>query len=564
MTHQAYQTHQLHSWDIVIAEDNASDLKFLLDILTESGYRVRPASDGELILRSVRARLPDLILLDIKLPGMNGVEICRRLKADPCTRNVPVIFISALEETDMKVKALEAGAIDYITKPIVASEALVRINTHLKMYQLHQRLEEQSEKLAAEIEERKKVEATLRKYEHIVSISNGFIAMVDANYHYKVVNKSYQSTFGEQYQEIVGRSVPETMGDEWFQRNVKERFERCLNGETVKFQTRIDSSNSGCKYLNVTYYPSFDDEGKISEVVMIADDITSLKQAEETLKKTNNELEQKVVKRTEELQHEIDERKQIEESLLIAKQEAEHANQAKTEFLANISHELRNPMHQILSYSKYGLAKIKKVNKEKLFHYFNQISKSANRLMFLLNDLLDISKMESGKMGYKMETANVYQILNDVVSELKPMIEGKNVSLEVIDPLISTKVICDYYKMGQVIRNLLTNAIKFTPEEKYIVVFFKQCERANKKCTIPSLQVSICDQGVGIPEDELDLVFDKFTQSSKTKTGVGGTGLGLAICQEIVEAHGGRIWAENNSESGATFSFVLPCEQQES
>ncbi len=236
-----------------------------------------------------------------------------------------------------------------------------------------------------------------------------------------------------------------------------------------------------------------------------------------------------------------------------AKEKAEAANQAKSEFLANISHELRNPMHQILSYSKYGVDKINKP-REKLLHYFDQSRRAAERLMVLLNDLLDLSKMESGKMQYEMKLNNVYQIITEAVSELKPALEEKNQSLIVFEPSISTKVICDYYKVGQVMRNLLSNAIRYTPEEKSIEILFKQN-------LITSLQVSVRDQGLGIPENELTSVFDKFTQSSKTKTGAGGTGLGLAICQKIIAAHNGKIWAENNPEGGATFNFILPYER---
>ena len=111
-------------------------------------------------------------------------------------------------------------------------------------------------------------------------------------------------------------------------------------------------------------------------------------------------------------------------------------------------------------------------------------------------------------------------------------------------------------------RNLLSNAIKFTPEERSIEIEFKQKEMENEIGAPPCIQVSSCDQGVGLPEDELSLVFEKFTQSTKTKTSAGGTGLGLAICQEIIKAHGGKIWAENNPDGGAIFSFLLPYEQK--
>ena len=152
--------------DILVVEDNTSHLKLILEILTNAGYRVRPASDGELALRSVAAKLPDLILLDVNLPDMNGVEVCRRLKADPETKDLPVIFISAEGETELKVKALRAGGTDYVTKPIEPTEILARINTHINMHRLHLRLAAQSEKLITEIEERKLLEEELIKYRY--------------------------------------------------------------------------------------------------------------------------------------------------------------------------------------------------------------------------------------------------------------------------------------------------------------------------------------------------------------------------------------------------------------
>lgn len=158
-------THRLPKGEILVVEDNPSDLKFLTDILKNVGYQVRPASDGELALRSVQAKQPDLIMLDVKLPDMNGVEVCRRLKANTETNEIPVIFISALGETDLKVKALEGGGVDYITKPIESAEVLARIKTHLGMHRLQQRLASQSDELIAEINERKRVEEKLQKHQ---------------------------------------------------------------------------------------------------------------------------------------------------------------------------------------------------------------------------------------------------------------------------------------------------------------------------------------------------------------------------------------------------------------
>ncbi|NQU63345.1 MAG: response regulator [SAR324 cluster bacterium] len=281
------------------------------------------------------------------------------------------------------------------------------------------------------------------------------------------------------------------------------------------------------------------------------------KQARDELKKAHDGLEQIVAERTEALQNEIDERKQIEESLLIAKEAAELANQAKSVFLANMSHELRNPMHQIISYSKFGDEKFNHITDEKRQYYFKQIRKASDRLMILLNNLLDLSKLEAGRMDYQLEENNLVEIINEAISEFRPSIEEKRLLIG-LENKKAAVAYCDSYKTGQVIRNLLSNTIKFSSENQKIIINLVDSTLIKRGQTIPAVKISIIDEGIGIPENELETVFDKFSQSSRTKTGAGGTGLGLAICREIIEAQKGKIWAENNADGGATFSFVLP------
>jgi signal transduction histidine kinase len=225
------------------------------------------------------------------------------------------------------------------------------------------------------------------------------------------------------------------------------------------------------------------------------------------------------------------------------------AQRAKSEFLANMSHELRTPMHSILSFSQLGLKKLETADKAKILKYFNRIQTSGDRLLILLNDLLDLSKLEAGHMDLKIKTANLQLTLESCLNEQELQIADKNLQITT-----SIKGDCvgdfDKVRMGQVITNLLSNAIKFTPDGKSISIAITTDKS-------PTLCFSIEDEGVGIPEDELEEVFDKFIQSSKTKTSAGGTGLGLSICKEIISSHHGKIWAEHGA-NGSIFKFIIP------
>jgi len=251
------------------------------------------------------------------------------------------------------------------------------------------------------------------------------------------------------------------------------------------------------------------------------------------------------------------------EELRESREEAVFANKAKSDFLANMSHEMRTPMHAILSFSSIGKTRFDAASREKLISYFSYIHESGERLLALIDDLLDISKLESGCIEFNFHEFDLNSIVEMTLKHFGELLKSKALRLEMVPTNIDTTVWADQIKLIQVVSNLISNAIKFSPNGKSITISFEESELPIVKDdheigTIEAIKISVSDEGLGIPNDELESIFDKFIQSSRTHSGQGGTGLGLAICKEIIEGHNGTISALNNQKGGAVISFTLP------
>jgi signal transduction histidine kinase len=239
----------------------------------------------------------------------------------------------------------------------------------------------------------------------------------------------------------------------------------------------------------------------------------------------------------------------IAEGLRLERDAAEKSNKTKSIFLANISHELRTPMHGILSFARFGQQKIETASKEKLKTYFDEIHDSASRLMNLLNDLLDLAKHESGKIVYDMGSADLLAVTKAVINEMHATIDERGLKIALSCKIDAVYGIFDSERIMQVVRNLLSNALKFSYPGSTIRVLISESS--------DQMMCEVINNGVGIPPLELESVFDKFIQSSKTSTGAGGTGLGLAICKEIVQHHGGKIWVNSQMDAETKFCFEI-------
>jgi PAS domain S-box-containing protein len=277
-------------------------------------------------------------------------------------------------------------------------------------------------------------------------------------------------------------------------------------------------------------------------------DVTLLKQAEDEIRQHRDHLQETVEARTAELR--------------LAKESAERANQTKSEFLANMSHELRTPMHAVLSFAKLGLTKTSLETAEATAsrRYFARILESGERLLRLVDDLLDLSKLESGRMNYDFAEHDLAEVAAAAVAELEEMARLRDVRLQCAAPAGPCRARIDRHRMGQVLRNLLSNALRYTPPGRCVRVEVEA--QSGPGARDPGADrrfvLRVVDEGVGIPDGELESIFEKFVQSSKTRSGAGGTGLGLPICREIVQAHGGHIFAGHARGGGAVLTVVLP------
>ena len=598
--------------EVLIAEDSPTQAEHLRYWLEENGCKVTVTKNGKAALAAAHARKPTLLISDITMPEMDGYTLCKEIKAHEKLRDLPVILLTSLAAPIDIIRGLECGADNFIPKPfepeymlsriqhILANveirksqrtqigveimfsnekflitserqqildlllstyEAAVQQNVQLNQFQnelkqlneqLDHKVTERTAQLAAEIIERKRAEDEVRKLnndlEHRVAQRTAELAatttllnnVLESSTEYSIIaadldgniltwNEGARRNYGYLSEEMIGMMklatlhTPEDVGtgvvDKFLETSFKIEqgsgvFEHVRkNGErfpaSVSVTLRRDANNVAIGYL------------------LISKDCTEEKALEEQLCKTNVEL--------------------VEQSRRV-----QDATRLKSEFLANMSHELRTPLNGIIGFAEImhdgRVGPISPEHKE----YLGDILTSSEHLLQLINDVLDLSKVEAGKMEFNPAPVDPAVMAREVSEIVRTLAAQKRIHLRIETDAALGCIMADVRSLKQILYNYISNAIKFTPDEGKVVVRVKAESNDN-------FRIEVEDSGVGIRAEDIERLFVEFQQlDGSAGKKYPGTGLGLALTKRMVEAQGGRVGVHSTSGVGSIFYAVLP------
>ncbi|TAN49425.1 MAG: response regulator [Methylococcaceae bacterium] len=539
---------------ILVVDDTLESLGLLTDILEAEGYYVLPANSGEIALAAVAVNLPTLILLDILMPGMDGFEVLRQLKSCPETHDIPVIILSAVSETEQRVQGLEQGAIDFISKPFQRQELLAKVKVHLELRQTRLLLEAQTtalrlsnEQLQREMAERKQAEESLRKSEQGLAaaqriaqigsweldLSTNRLTWSDEMFRIFEID---QARFDANYEAFLSSIHPEDRAEvnAAYSRSLASHAPYNITHRLLMPDGRIKHAHERCE----TYYAA---DGKPMRSVGTVQDITERVLIETELERYRQHLETLVEERTAALSH--------------AKEFAEAANRAKSAFLANMSHELRTPLNAILGFSELLRrdAAIPAAQKETLAI----IHKSGGHLLGLLNNALEIAKIEAGRVSVQTAPFDLGATMLHVAGMLRSRAEDKGLQLLVNQcPRFPRYIVGDETKLRQILVNLISNAIKATKQGSITLRLGLDPAQPDR------LLMEVEDTGCGISPEDQTRIMAPFVQIGPQNEQQ-GTGLGLAISRRLVELMGGRLSLTSTPGLGSTFRVELPIQPAE-
>ncbi|MBF0462831.1 MAG: response regulator [Magnetococcales bacterium] len=498
---------------ILIVDDAPGNIHLLIAILA-ADYEIAVATDGQNALQATAECKPDLILLDIEMPELDGYAVCARLKADPVTQEIPILFLTARDSGQDEAKGLLLGAIDYITKPFNPTVVTARVKNQVEL----KRRRDAMEQMATDLRVAKEAAAKERDFtREIVNALPGTFYLLNQEGRFQLWNKKLEEVTGYTPEEIAVASPADFFqGRE--QAAVAERLQEVFTQGYAVAEASVVAKDGT---LTPHYFVGqrIDLDG-VSYLIGMGLDIS--------------------------------ERKRMESALREAKEQAEAATKAKGEFLATMSHEIRTPMNAVMGLTDLAL---QTVVSPKTRDYLTKIAQASRSLLHIINDILDFSKMESGRL----QLEHVDFLLRDLFDHLADLFRHKSTTkgIELILQAGSGyryALTGDGLRLEQILMNLISNAIKFT-EKGEVEVGVRLVAQQGARAV---LAFFVRDTGIGLSQAQIDTLFAPFVQADGSTTRkYGGTGLGLSICRRLVELMGGTIGVESQPGVGSVFRFTV-------
>ncbi len=592
--------------DILIVEDSPTQAEQLRRLLKGNGYAVRMAANGREALAAARSRKPRLIISDILMPEMDGYALCKQIKATETLKNTPVVLVTSLSSPQDVVQALACGADNFLTKPYEGRYLLSRVHYILANQELREKQKMHvgievhlaGEKHLITAERQQILDLLISTYDEAVRISEELRAkqeQLEQSYRslkglYRIADGLSQTIRQGAVLDVALERTLELPGVQagWiFLREGETGFRAAAwRGIPPALQT-ADAMEDDCLCKRRLLSGELDQVTNILECERLQKasgdtrglryhasiplwlrnrtvGILNLVGTEEGLFR-EEELEvlygighQVAValeraELLEQLERHVNQLAAANKEVQFQKQEAERASQFKSQFLANMSHELRTPLNAIIGFSDLLSDDSSGTLNERQQRFVHHVQEGAYHLLQLINDVLDLSKIEAGQLELHEEAIRVAATLPEVLPGVNQTATRKNIQLATNVPS-DLLIHADRVRFKQILYNLLSNAIKFTPEGGQVQL------EAQREAEL--VRFSVSDTGVGIRPEDQKVIFEEFEQVGETKEGKKeGTGLGLAITRRLVEQHGGRIWVQSELGKGSKFSFTLPAGQ---
>lgn len=487
---------------ILIVDDNQSNLYSLKKLLESKSFQVDTAESGEEALMKALKNDYALIILDVQMPDMDGFEVAETLAGYSKTKEVPIIFLSAVNtEKRFITRGYASGGKDYVTKPVDPEILMLKVKTFYNLQEQNIAMKKTQQSLELEVKGRRESQVTMKSqidHFHLMLESLPQIAFtLNEDGIVDFVNgKWYDYSHSE-------KNFPETHPDD---ENIQEEFQRCRKkGKSLELEIRIKNIESG----NFRYH----------------------------LLRVTPVYEENTIKNWVGTFTDIDDQKKVEKE--------------KDEFLSIASHELKTPLTSIKAYVQLLERKLKLDKESAEAGFLTKVQDQIEKLNTLITDLLDVSKIENGKLKITKKPVNLENVISNAIDtivqthESRVKIKRDGTKPDILIPL-------DAIRIEQVLINFLTNAIKYSPQNNQVIVTTFVDEEEQE------VRVSVTDFGIGIPDFKQEAVFNKFYRVEESSLQFQGMGIGLFICSEIIKQHHGNIGVSSKVDEGSTFYFTLP------